>query len=80
MIEPRSPALQAGSLPAEPPGKPVKSSLNHMMNNKSGKISQASKYFHNFAKMFMLVVSLEAKDRERHLLFQKLPDPRNSVL
>ena len=78
MIEPRSPALQAGSLPAEPPGKPVKSSLNDKTSNKSGKISQASKYFHNFAKMFMLV-GVTGGQIERGEQFQMLPDPRNSV-
>ena len=35
-IEPRSPALQADSLPAEPPGKP-KWHVNVLLNSRAGK-------------------------------------------
>ena len=61
-IEPRSPTLQADSLPAEPPGKPF---VNHTYQSKF-KLSQALiwlgglmlKFIHFFFSFFILTISI----------------------
>ena len=46
-IKPRSPALQADSLPSEPPGKPI---LGATLFNYGFSASEVSVFFHNYWK------------------------------